>query len=271
MQCLKPLLFIFLLTGTALGQDEDRAKRMKEAVNAQREAIAKSLKGKIVSGSPSDLTLHDKPIYKYHEVARGFHHATTWLWKTETGRPAFILNLSGQGGLFYEFMSMTNDRFDCNVSGVNWTPRAEGWVPKEIPGAKPPGKSPAIRLVQMRAMARKFTAFQMDHEKKNRERQLRMLPQPVYRFDKEDDAALDGAVFAFVRDGDLEIILTIAAAKTKDEPPQWVFDCDRVAIFAQSVKYDDKEVWSCNRTSFGSARDEYYVRVIQTPAPTLED
>ena len=37
----------------------------------------------------------------------------------------------------------------------------------------------------------------------------------MYRYTKESETSLDGAMFAFVRNGDLEIILTIEAEKRR--------------------------------------------------------
>ena len=117
----------------------------------------------------------------------------------------------------------------------------------------------------MRRLAKDFKSWQVDYEKNNREHHLRLLPQPMFRYKSEDDESLDGAMFAFVRDGDLEVILTIDAAKKPDGTAQWVFDCDRVAVFEQYVSYRGKEVWSCPRSNSGNTRagDNYFVRIVR--------
>ena len=78
------------------------ADKAKERAETRRKEIAKSAVVKVRLATQGDVSvpLHEKPIYKYHEVLRGFHHATTWMWGGESGRPEMILNLSGGGRSF---------------------------------------------------------------------------------------------------------------------------------------------------------------------------
>lgn len=262
------LTLVFLFSNLAAADAGTTKNHAKLATEARRRAIAESAVGKVTGTRDSvfELKLHKDPIYKYHEVERGFHHATTWMWTGDKGRPALILNLSGSDELFYEFMSLTNARVKFDVSDVSWTPK-NGWEPKPVPKAPSPGRSRAIRLGQMRSLARKFSAYQVDYEKQSKKHHLRLLTQPVYRYGKESNESLDGALFAFVRNGDLEIILTIEAAKTSDGNAEWVFDCDRVATFEQHVAYEKREVWSCIKRDFGSTADDYYVKIVDLKKP----
>ena len=59
-----------------------------------------------------------------------------------------------------------------------------------------PARSASQRLAQMRALTHDFSASTRDA--KGRRWELRLLPQPLYRFKSTDPDVLDGALFAFV-------------------------------------------------------------------------
>ena len=78
----------------------------------------------------------------------------------------------------------------------SWKPRAAGIELTPIEGAPRPAGSAAQRLVQMRALARDFSASTRDAE--DRRWELRLLSQPLYRYESTDPDVPDGALFAFV-------------------------------------------------------------------------
>lgn len=247
----------------SLGLAEEETQRQKTF--SLRQKIAKTAKA-TVGKNADPLKLHEAPIYRYHEIARGFHDGTTWMWQDADGRPAMVLNLSGKDTPLCEFISLTNSPLSCSVNEFKWMPREAGWKPKAIPNAMEPANKKVARKLQMRAMAKKFTSYLID-SKSQRKAQLRMLPEPIYRYKQETETSPDGALFAFVRDGDLEVILAIEAETNPDTgKSRWVFDCDRVAISEQHVSYEDQEVWSCPRGKYGVAKDQYCVRAIPIPA-----
>ena len=238
-----------------------KEQTQREKVFSHRQNIAKNAK---VAIDAKATTLHETPIYRYHEVVRGFHDGTTWMWKDSKGRPAMILNLSGKDRTFYEFISLTNSQLSCSINGFLWKPEA-GWKPKAIPNAKEPTQKRVTRKLQMRAMAKKFTSKMIDVNS-GRKEVIRMLPEPIFRYKQETETTLDGALFAFVRDGDLEVILTIEAEKDpKTGVVRWVFDCDRVCSSEQHVSFEDQEVWTCPR-GFPGITGQNYGRYIRSPA-----
>lgn len=76
-----------------------------------------------------------------------------------------------------------------------WLPRAA--VPfLALPDALTPAPTAARRTLQMRELARKFTAHTIDDIQERW--QLRLLSRPLYRYEKPDGEIIDGALFAFV-------------------------------------------------------------------------
>ena len=74
----------------------------------------------------------------------------------------------------------------------------------------------------MRDLAREFSGTTQDLEEHRWE--LRLLPQPLYRYESTDPDVLDGAVFAFVTSAgtDPEAILVLEARKDPGaSAPKW--------------------------------------------------
>jgi len=99
----------------------------------------------------------------------------------------------------HEFHSLSLSTLDVTRRGTHdalWKPKRPGIELTPIEGAPPPARSAAQRLVQMRTLAREFSAATRDTQDKRWE--LRLLSQPLYRYESTDPDVLDGALFAFV-------------------------------------------------------------------------
>src|SRR6516162_3044209 len=88
----------------------------------------------------------------------------------------------------------------------SWSIDVPGIQPEEIPRAPVPAKTAALRLTQMRDLAREFSATTtldgVDQE-------LRLVPQPLYRYEGSSPEVVDGALFTFVTGTDPELMLVI--------------------------------------------------------------
>ncbi len=97
----------------------------------------------------------------------------------------------------------------------------------------------------MRTLTRDFTASTLDH--KDRHWELRLLPQPLYRYESTDPDVLDGAVFAFVTSAgtDPEALLVIEARKPAGKDlPVWHFAAGRFTDTELRVKHKGNEVFT---------------------------
>jgi hypothetical protein len=63
-----------------------------------------------------------------------------------------------------------------------------------------PGPTRAARLLQMREMARRFSAELLKDAEGKQRMQMRLLTQPLFRYE-ESEEVLDGAVFGFTGTG----------------------------------------------------------------------
>ena len=131
----------------------------------------------------------------------------------------------------------------------------------------------------MRALAREFSADTRDAEEHRWE--LRLLSQPLYRYESTDPEVLDGALFAFVTSAgtDPEAILVIEARRPRGGGmPVWYRAVARFTDLNLSVRYKGTEVFSTTATRGDTLRmypnQQYRLftdRIIpEGPAPVAE-
>src|SRR5262249_35575051 len=129
------------------------------------------------------------------------------LWASN-GRPVVIAcffryKWRGHVGEAHEFHSLATAPVLATLKGETlWNPQRPGIKPEPIPDAPRPATTAVERLRQMRGIAREFKAS-VYLEKGGTE--LRLLSQPLFRYESKSD----GALFAFVMATDPEAILVI--------------------------------------------------------------
>ena len=125
------------------------------------------------------------------------------------------------------------------IGQVKWTPK-EGLALKPAAGAPKPAETAPLRLSQMRQIMRDFTA-KMQAEG---EWELRLLPQPLHRYQPTEGDAIDGALFAFVwtKGTDPELILRLECRKTS-EGLGWFYSPAQFTTREVWLLYQDQEVW----------------------------
>jgi hypothetical protein len=150
--------------------------------------------------------------------------------------------------VYHEFHSLALSVLDVQRSGVHaksWTPLAPGVSVTPIADELSPSPSAAQRLVQMRTLTRDFTASTLDH--KDQHWELRLLPQPLYRYESTDPDVIDGAVFGFVTSAgtDPDALLVIEARKPSGKDlPVWCFAVARFTDTELRVKHKGNEVFT---------------------------
>src|SRR5262249_16651986 len=158
------------------------------------------------SGAARDieLKLQPKSILKWANPGMGRVHGGVYIW-TADGRPEVVMALfkvwDPVWGFQAEMHSLSQDEMtvDRDAKAVG-QPDQPGPVWKDVPDAPEAAATAARRLQQMRALARDFTATLIDYRRNDSgERQeLRLLPQPVYRYETTSPDVLDGTLFTFV-------------------------------------------------------------------------
>jgi hypothetical protein len=216
------------------------------------------------------LELQPKPVFRWAEPqARNRFNGVIYVW-TYKGRPEVVGSVWSTGGpappgkwkLCHTFHSLATGPLESLRNGEShWTPIKAGVDPHPVPDAAPPAKTAAQRLAQMRSAARAFTVLQAVDAEETKEVELRLLPQPIYRYEAgTEDAARDGAIFAYLRDWDPEILLLVESRDTKDGP-RWHYAPLRFCYLSARVKYQDREVWSYQKGGPMTDRTHYYLSI----------
>lgn len=214
------------------------------------------------------LELQEKPVYIWqNRIRSGGQFGAVYVW-THRGCAEVVgtvfsnPNPNGEGrALLHEFHSLSERVLYPVRDGVNsWSPQA-GVARRAIPGAAAPAETSRARLVQLRALARDFSAHSISPYDEGRW-ELRLLPQPLFRYESSDPAIADGAVFAYVTSAgtDPEVLLLIEA-RLADEKPQWQYAVARFSDFNLFVEYKGEKVWQSLRDDdnpWGYNKDHTY-------------
>jgi hypothetical protein len=206
--------------------------------------------------------LRREPVLVCSDPARGGGDGAVFVW-TCRGRPEaighfFSFPTTGPRKLYHELHSLSLSVLDVSRSGTHrssWTPLAPGIELAVMLGAPRPAQSAPQRFSQMRALTREFSASTTDDSEKRLE--LRLLPQPLYRYQSTDPGILDGAVFAFVTSTDPEALLIIEARKLgSDDGPVWEYAICRFTDLALVVRHKGKPVFTAPLIPYNSPRQD---------------
>jgi hypothetical protein len=205
------------------------------------------------AGRKDRVELRPEPVYVWTNPVRGGgQDGAVYVWtcrgRAEVLGTFFSFPATGPRHLSHEFHSLSLSVLDVQRQGPHastWTPVAPGIEIALIPGAPVPGRSAAQRLSQMRTLAHDFSAATKDQQERRWE--LRLLPQPLYRYESTDLDVVDGALFAFVTSAgtDPEALLVIEARKpTHTDGPVWHYAIARFTDQQLWVRHQGKEVFS---------------------------
>ncbi|MGH7130311.1 MAG: hypothetical protein ACREIV_17205, partial [Planctomycetaceae bacterium] len=177
------------------------------------------------------LTLLEPPVLRWSQPVRGGDDGALYVWLKD-GEPAVVGTMfcwphrDGYRVVVNEFHSLLAEPLTAfRGEAEAWSPREKGIEWKSFDDAPPPAKTAALRLVQMRRLADRFRGENLD-DSTGQTWKLRLLRQPLYRFDRSEAAepkqgsTLDGALFTLASGTDPEILVLIAA-RTKEDQHQW--------------------------------------------------
>lgn len=223
---------------------------------------------KLQDRARSPLTLMPQPIMKWSNPARNNEDGAVFLWLKD-GRPEVI------GSLFtykikrvrtkHELHSLATVPLKGTYQGTAvWNAPAAGVVFAAVPGASEPAETSRQRLVQLKALAREFTAKLTD--KNQQATELRLLPQPLHRYEPTSGDVRDGAIFSFAIGTDPEALLLLELRRTGDVW-RWEYAFARFHFDEITAWHQGKQVYYVERdgtqlnTNLGdpASRDKIYV------------
>ena len=245
------LLLIGLLGSVVVGQEDSKkeADAPAKAPSPLRKVMDESLAwNELFADENSATPMTVRVVMRWANNTRGSEDGMTVLF-LNAGRPEAVCCMYPWANqLAHEFDSLSRGKLIAKRDGaVVWTPEKPGVTFQAVPDADAPAEMPAARLRQMKAMAAQFSSTMLGwkSDKSDRE-ELRLLPQPLYRYDSKRSDLLDGAVFAFVQGTDPESLLLLEAFKAGSQV-EWQFAFARRTSGELEGRHKNKVVWRADR------------------------
>lgn len=248
---------VWIIAAVALAQNPpaDEAGRASERTEQLKHFKQRTAEMELRRGQEAPpLAIATEPVLRYSNAEReiGSLDGAMFLW-LEMARPIAAVSLSvrRQGNQVYrECTSFSRTPLVCASGGMPvWSPKVGGLLDQKLADAPEPAATKTQRLTQLRSLARRFSAS-CYHARSRETSELRLLTQPLYRYEDEKAGILDGGLFAFVVSNDPELLLIVEAVQasttrsTKGGPAAWRYSLARMSSLQETVKLDGKEVWT---------------------------
>ena len=220
----------------------------RKAVVGEMRKILEQTKVTRLGAKPAVAELVSNPVLNWDDVPRGHHYGTLWVWGAK-GRPAAIVemytvNFAKQidqwpGNVLH---SLATEPLKAEAEFAwDWAPKQPGFKPQRLAEVPVPAEKKVGRTLQMRALAKRFSANQTW---RGDSAELRLLPTPVRLYESADEKVLDGGLFVFSHGGTNPEVVLILEAIRGDDGDHWQFGCVRLGHAEMHVKFDDREVWT---------------------------
>jgi hypothetical protein len=259
--------------GKPTTDEQAQAKEWAERASRLALAEARAYEFHLREKDGPRLELSKQPILKWSNTYNMSVYGSVFVW-TRSGRPEVIGSIfkfySPRLGFQAEFHSLAAEPLTAVKNDeVVWQPSKAGVAFKPLADAPAPAKTATGRLVQMRDIARNFSADVTTVIAPKTKHHLRLLPQPLMRYGGSSEHLLDGALFAFARETDPDVVLLLEARG--GEAPHWESALARMHVGALNAQYRDKVVWSVEELIHPYLRkNESYMHTQKLPEPKVD-
>lgn len=195
-------------------------------------------------GRKTPAELNPEPVLRWSNPSVGSIHGLVFIW-TDGGRPAAIASIykwfEPHDHMAFEVHSLVERPMFGDFGGRPvWNSSRPGVEFKPVSGAPAPAKNAPSRLAQMRAISKEFTVDKTDREGARQE--MRLLTQPIYRYQSSQAKIADGSIFAFVQGTDPEVLLLLESREANGRAV-WHYALARMDSVLFQAKHQGKEVW----------------------------
>ncbi|HWB11243.1 MAG TPA: hypothetical protein VG826_18585 [Pirellulales bacterium] len=212
------------------------------------------------------LLLKPEPLLRYSNPVRGDVYGNVFVW-TWQGRPEIvgaIFDFRSEGKLDTGLHALSRPGIaGCRGGKEFWNPPAAGVVFRPVPRAPTPATTNTARRRQMGELARGFTVERNHPEQLTGE--MRLLPQPIYRYSCASAKVVDGGLFVFAEATDPEAYLLLEA--TDGDDSQWRYALARMNIVEFRGRYQGEEVWHVDAVDWDTVFDQHEPYAIVRESP----
>lgn len=234
-----------LLSGRfASGADPQPVETGAEERHARMLALFENVTLSVGAKKPRVATRSPQPVLKYTNPANSSQvYASMFLWFDGTVPVAVVCpSFRDSGQVYWEWTSLTPEPLTLTRDGKTvWQPASAAHIAIELADAPVPATTAPGRLIQMRALARRF---QVTEVRRGSPQDARLLTQPVFRWESETTGVIDAAMFGFTETTDPELLLRLEARKvTGSADAVWYFTVARMTSSPLTVLLDEQPVW----------------------------
>lgn len=248
-------------------QASEKSARLDEM---KRQAAEYQLE--LAGPTPKELSLHAEPLLRFNNPVGGVPDGIVVMWK-ESERPAVLAQVfqTADKLWIHECQSLASAGLQMSRDGrIFWQPKDAAGKFVKLDGGPALADSPSKRLVQMRNIAKQFTAsddFKVrSTDRETTRHQLRLLPTPVYRYSDADAGVDVAAVFAFVHGTDPELFLVLEH-RSEGRSAGWRYALAPMTCWAVEAERDGKLIWSVpERLGKSKPTDDYHVWIYRPQA-----
>lgn len=249
MNALQTCLLSVLLCGQTLPAEP--APGSREAVLEQFQKDAAGYEITLQTEPPSILKLHEKPVLNWVNPAGNGEDGVVYVWLKD-GRPevagsvwTYLDPRAKRTLRKHAFHSLVEVPVTARFNGqLIWAPKEAGVKFHSVPAADRPAESARNRLTQMRSLSRQFG---VTIERLNGDvSELRLLAQPLLRYEPKQGPAKDGAIFAFATGTDPDALLLIEARQTS-EGLEWQYAFARFHFVGLTATHQGQKVWTADK------------------------
>ena len=264
------LICLAMLAPNTLAQEtevESPDPTSKEAMATRLEYMttqAQSFKGSRKKDKGKIVPM-DKPLLRWTNPYSNVKDGVLVGWVDEKGLPMAVAQIYLLPDSYtvwsIELQSLSQDAFElASPNNGPWRPNKPGvtWAP--FPSKKiKPADSKALRLAQMRRLAKRFRGDDNFEEKD--ESVLRLMPNPMVRYEDKEKGLVDGAVFALVHGTDPEMIIMVELREDKQSKKrEYHYALAPMTSYELRGYLDGEEVWHKPRQSSFATSDVFWVR-----------
>ncbi len=246
--------------------NERQARREQGLTNMQRSAAQYTLSAG--GTSKRAFQFHETPLMRFDNPITGTKDGALYVW-TDHGRPQAALKFFTFDHQKYShfWLSLSENNFQAERDGkVVWSPSEPGIKLREIEAAPKPAETAAERLRQMRALSSRFSATYTATHLGTKPFGLRLLTQPLFRYELDDADHTDGAIFGYAQSTTPVGLLLLETRQTADGP-RWHYAFATLVTGPVTARFNDQEVFSQERNTPGKDPQRPYALFNSLPVP----